>query len=56
MNKVYIYISKGRIISANEKTKDMIILNSIIKMNNTMERKYTKGVNCIYHKEHNNMI
>ena len=36
------YISKGRIISANEKTKDTIILKSIIKMKDTMERKYTK--------------
>ena len=50
------YILKGRVISANEKTKDTIIWKSIIKMNNTVERKYTKykGVDCIYHN--NNMI
>ena len=34
------YISQGRNVSANEKTKDMIILKSIIKMNDAVERKY----------------
>ena len=33
------YILNGRIISMNEKEKDTIILKSIIKMNDTMERK-----------------
>ena len=33
-------ISQGKIISANEKTKDMIILKSIIKMDDSMEGKY----------------
>ena len=46
------YILKERIISTNEKEKDMLILNSIIKMNDTMERKYTEyeEENCIYHE------
>ena len=45
-------------MSANEKAKNMIILKSIIKMDDTMERKYTKykGVDCVYHEENNNMI
>ena len=34
------YILEGRIISTNEKEKDTIILKSIIKMNDTMEKKY----------------
>ena len=39
-------------MSMNEKVKDTIILQSVIKMNNTMEMKYTghKGENCIYYK------
>ena len=51
------YILKGRITSTNEKGKDTIILKSIIKMNDTMERKYIYiRIDCIYYEENNNMI
>ena len=45
-------------MSTNKKTKDTIILKSIIKMNDTMEREYIyyKEANCTYHEENNNMI
>ena len=38
--------------------KDTKYTENIIKMNDAMERKYTKykGVDCVYHKENNNMI
>ena len=42
------YTSKKRIIPINKKIKNMIILKSIIKRNDTMERRYEKGVDCIY--------
>ena len=49
-------MSQGRIISAKEKTKNMIILKSIIKMNDTMERNIYIRIDCIYYEENNNMI
>ena len=49
MDKVY---TKRRIMLMNKKGKDTIILKSVIKMNDTMEMKYTehKGENCIYYE------
>ena len=45
------YILNERIISTNEKEKkDMIILKTITKMNDTMERKICIRIDCIYHK------
>ena len=44
-------------ISMNEKGKNnAIILKSIIKINNIMEREEYKGENCVYQEENNNMI
>ena len=37
------YVIKGRVISINEKGKDMIILKSIIKEKYNMETEYTKN-------------
>ena len=47
-----IYIKKEELCQMNEKGKDTIILQSIIKMNNKMEVNNTeyKGENCIYYK------
>ena len=52
MNKRY----KGKVVLMHRKKKDTIILKSILKMNNTTEKKIHICISCIYNEENNNII